>query len=58
MKNVSEMNGEIRKLISEEPDGWAPPEAPLDMPEQSLERREMRFDVTQIFRMMLPRQRV
>jgi hypothetical protein len=58
MKGVPNTNETIRVLISEEPQGWAPPEAPLDMPEQMLERRPMRLDLSQFVRMMLPRQRV
>ncbi|MEC7762370.1 MAG: hypothetical protein VX874_10730 [Pseudomonadota bacterium] len=58
MKNVAETTEMVRTLISEEPEGWAPPEAPLDMPEQTLERRAIRLDLTHLVRMMLPRQRI
>lgn len=35
---------------------WAPPHAPLDMPEQVLEPREgsLRFDILRLLRLLMP----
>ncbi|MFN4100237.1 MAG: hypothetical protein ACK4GT_10710 [Pararhodobacter sp.] len=37
---------------------WSPPEAPLDMPPQVLERAAVRADVARLLYAFLPRQRV
>lgn len=58
MKDVWENDGPVRAMISDEPEGWAPPEAPLDMPPQVLETPAVGLDLGQIFRMILPRQRI
>jgi len=36
---------------------WSPPEAPLDMPPQVLERAGARVDMTRLLYAFLPRQR-
>ncbi|MCU9849456.1 hypothetical protein OEZ60_15760 [Defluviimonas sp. WL0024] len=45
-------------LIPEDPRFWGPPEAPLDMPRQELERRSGRFEFAQLFRLFLPGQHI
>lgn len=45
-------------LISEGPEGWGPPEAPLDMPRQELEPRSGRFEFAQLLRVFLPGQHI
>lgn len=44
--------------ITEDPTGWAPPEAPLDMPCQPLERATPRLDLLSLLRLLLPGQRI
>ncbi|SDW30297.1 hypothetical protein SAMN05443573_102320 [Celeribacter indicus] len=47
------MNAPTDTLIEDSPQ-WAPPEAPLDMPEQALERREARFELSRLLRLFMP----
>ncbi|MCW3783580.1 hypothetical protein OM960_18735 [Defluviimonas sp. CAU 1641] len=43
-------------LMSEGPGSWDPPEAPLDMPRQDLERGSGRFWFARLFRALQPGQ--
>ncbi|MBV7377626.1 hypothetical protein [Maritimibacter dapengensis] len=45
-------------LMSDTPEDWGPPEAPLDMPCQDLAPRMWRFDLFSVVRQFLPRQNV
>lgn len=40
MTETTELNGTENASISNDPDTWGPPEAPLVMPLQELERRD------------------
>ena len=45
-------------LISEEPEAWSPPDAPLDMPCQDIEPRFGGFELVHLLRLLLPGQRI
>lgn len=47
-----------RVLNGDEPETWAPREAPLDMPCQDVEPRLRLLDLAQVLRLILPGQRI
>lgn len=45
-------------LLCDDPATWGPPEAPLDMPYQQLERSPRRFDILMQLRLLFTGQRI
>lgn len=58
MTNTLRQHGHDMASSTDEPEAWAPPSAPLDMPRQDIEPRLRGFDLVQILRLMLPGQRI
>ncbi|WP_425100739.1 hypothetical protein [Tropicibacter sp. S64] len=58
MKDMAYEDHTVSVAIAEDPQGWAPREAPLDMPCQVLERPAFRFDLGLLIRLLTPGQRI
>ena len=58
MTETTDQNGSRNALVSDNPAAWAPPEAPLDMPIQELERRSGSFSFLNQLRFLMTGQHV